>query len=91
MLYPFNRILSYKQKENTNTYNHLDKSQNHAERRKPITKEYILYDIIYMELWERQMDLVVTENRSVVVWVRVGGRNVLTRYDQDWAQHYFLV
>lgn len=44
----------------TDTHNHVDGSQkHHVERKKPGTKEYTVYDTVYMNLWNRPISSVV--------------------------------
>ena len=49
VVYSYNGILRDKKKWTPFTYNNIDESQKHyAEWKKPHTKEYILYDSIYV-------------------------------------------
>lgn len=49
MVCPYSEILSAIKMNELLMYNNMDESQNHyAEKRKPDTKEYIIYDSINM-------------------------------------------
>lgn len=56
-------------KENADTHNNLDKSQNHyAEREEPNTKEYDCKIQLTGDSRKKQMNLLVTKNNSMVAW-----------------------
>lgn len=47
---------------------------NNVKQKKSDTKEYTLYDFIYMKFWKNADEPIVTESRSMVTWDREGGQ-----------------
>lgn len=75
VLPPSNGMLySNKKAQTTDMCNNMDESQKHyAKWKKPKTKDYILYDLIYMTFWKRKN----YRDRSVVARAGVGERDWL--------------
>ena len=64
----------------TDICSYLNESQRHyAEWKKPVSKDYILCDFIYMKLWKKQKKPMVIKNISVVVRVQGLGESVTTK------------
>ena len=47
-------LLSEKEEQIIDTCNNANEPQRHSAIKRPDTKEYILHNSIYMELWNRQ-------------------------------------